>query len=701
MIFYLLSVALILTACFIFYKVLLQQETFFPLNRFILIGCLALSFSIPFIPIPQEWSFRKANTQIERFIPLAPSNSIAAPENNTVSQPILKKSETVDTVAEKPSSFFKDLSFYEIMIWAYWLGVVIFAVNFIVQLGSLLYKAYSSPFIKDGRFRIIELSGNEAPCSFGNNIFINPEKYDWDTYSQILLHEKIHIQQGHSYDILFAELALIFQWFNPFAWLYRKAVEDNLEFLTDNELLAHSNIERASYQMSLVKVSVPRFPISLTTNYNQSILKKRLVMMNAKKSNVNSTWKYLFIFPLLLLFVALLNEPMAYGSANVKNNTADKFQPIDTEGTWFATIRNDQITIRFESDEDGKSNSSHTFSLSEFKNLPQNKEGNFTLTRDPGTIAFAGKFDGKTGMGTYKFNADATFLSFLAKEGVEAKDKDALVFCMVNLTKNFVNSLKAEGYTRFTKDDLIPLAALKIDVEYIRSLKNAGLTNTSLQDLIPLKALDIDGAYVKDIKNSGYKNVNAGNLITLKSQGIDGDFIKNAKASSGVSASSSTDNQMLALANEKGQKGSKGPKGDKNSNHDSDEDHTLDNLITKKVLNITPAFAKSFTDNGIKVSDEELIPLKTMGITADFFKEFENIGVKLEAEEAISLKSIGLTANEYTDYKKLGFKNLTLSDVISAKATGTSVSFISSMRKKGHDYTSIEKYVTMRVLSID
>ena len=36
---------------------------------------------------------------------------------------------------------------------------------------------------------------------------------------------------------LFAELVLIFQWFNPFAWLYRKELENNLEFLTDDQLV--------------------------------------------------------------------------------------------------------------------------------------------------------------------------------------------------------------------------------------------------------------------------------------------------------------------------------------------------------------------------------------------------------------------------------------------------------------------------------
>src|SRR5688572_5198754 len=123
-----------------------------------------------------------------------------------------------------------------IVFTVYWLGVGIFLVNFLVQIIVLLYRAYSRPVIKDGKFRIVELSGDKAPCSFGNNIFINPEKYDWDTYNQILQHEKVHIRQGHTMDILIAELVLIFQWFNPFAWLYRREVESNLEFLTDDHM---------------------------------------------------------------------------------------------------------------------------------------------------------------------------------------------------------------------------------------------------------------------------------------------------------------------------------------------------------------------------------------------------------------------------------------------------------------------------------
>ena len=104
---------------------------------------------------------------------------------------------------------------------------------------------------------------------------------------------------------MLAEAVIIFQWFNPFAWQWRKALESNLEFLTDSEMLQQETVEKESYQFSLLKVAAPHFPLCLTTNYNQSLIKKRIIMMNSKKSNVNTTWKYFFLLPLLVLFACL------------------------------------------------------------------------------------------------------------------------------------------------------------------------------------------------------------------------------------------------------------------------------------------------------------------------------------------------------------------------------------------------------------
>src|SRR5258708_6742837 len=204
------------------------------------------------------------------------------------------------------------------LFYLYWAGVAAFGLNLLLQVVVLLIRAYSNPVIKDGKFRIIEVKGDKAPCSFGNNIFINPEKYDWDTYNQILMHEKVHIQQGHSFDILLAELVLVFQWFNPFAWLYRGELENNLEFLTDEAVLDQNSVEKSSYQMSLLKVSAPHLALSVTTNYNQSLLKKRIVMMNAKKSNIHTMWKYFILAPLMAGLACALNQTVAFSQTTAK-----------------------------------------------------------------------------------------------------------------------------------------------------------------------------------------------------------------------------------------------------------------------------------------------------------------------------------------------------------------------------------------------
>src|SRR6478752_3478972 len=255
---YIINVAVILLACLAFYKLLLRRETFYKVNRFFLIACLAISFALALVQVPQQFSFRKPTTAVIQ------QPSLIVTEQVLQSPPNVKQDRkntegdsnaTQTGTAKAENSGFSFAQLMNWLFWIYWFGVIVFGVSFLFQLVLLLVRAYRSPVIIDGPYRIVEVSGDKAPCSFGNNIFINPEKYEWDTYNQILLHEKIHIEQGHSFDILVAELLLVFQWFNPFAWLYRKELENNLEFLTDDAVLHHKEVDRSSYQMSLLKVS--------------------------------------------------------------------------------------------------------------------------------------------------------------------------------------------------------------------------------------------------------------------------------------------------------------------------------------------------------------------------------------------------------------------------------------------------------------
>ncbi|HVV54327.1 MAG TPA: M56 family metallopeptidase, partial [Mucilaginibacter sp.] len=458
---YILHVALLISVCLLFYKIFLQKETFYRLNRVVLLSCLALSFVVPLIIIPQAWTLRTAPEQAVISNEQQPQQDTYSRLKEQIQQKVLaEQKQTVKPVASAPlpakslSSAAPDKPIWPIvfkwLFYLYWAGAAAFGLNLLLQVIVLLIRAYSNPVIVDGKFRIIEVKGDKAPCSFGNNIFINPEKYDWDTYNQILMHEKVHIQQGHSFDILLAELVLVFQWFNPFAWLYRGELENNLEFLTDEAVLDRNPVEKESYQMSLLRVSAPHLALSVTTNYNQSLLKKRIIMMNAKKSNIHTMWKYFILVPIMCALACALNQTafsqVKTGKTSAHNHTTNnKWDSVDrSQGSWFATIKGEKVRMEFRSDDDDHGWSDNDdFLLSEFSAIPRNTKADFTLKREAGTMLLNGKFDGDEGYGHYKFTPNLEFTGYLKSEGVSGIDEnDQFAFFVLNIKKGYIETLK-------------------------------------------------------------------------------------------------------------------------------------------------------------------------------------------------------------------------------------------------------------------
>ncbi|WP_166921979.1 M56 family metallopeptidase [Flavobacterium poyangense] len=687
---YILYTALILSACLAFYKLLLQKETFFHLNRFVLLACMVVAFVLPLLPVPHQISFRKDTVVTPIVVAKMPvdDNTIVAPKVTPVQE----------AQVEQTQQHFNVEVMLQGLVYLYWFGVLIFAFNFLMQTIILLYRSYSLSVIQDGKFRIVEIKEDKAPCSFANTIFINPEKYEWDTYNQILLHEKIHVEQKHTIDLLLAELVLIFQWFNPFAWQWRKTLESNLEFLTDDKMLQQNTVEKESYQFSLLKVAAPQFPLSLTTNYNQSLLKKRIIMMNSKKSNVHTTWKYFFLVPLLVLFACLFNQPAAQSQtlSSIKENKEQSNiqNGMKTEGSWFATIKGNTVNIQFKND--GNNNSSTTFQLSELSALPKDKNGEFTITRESGTMNFIGKFEGETGMGTYKFVANKNFSKEMAQEGVKVTEEDDLmVFFMVNLKSSYVKMLKKNGYKNVDKGQLIPLAALDVNEDYVNSIKGSGLVNFDLEDLIPFKSLGIDKDFIDEIRKAGYKDISADKLIALKSQGIDGKYIADFHDASKGNIGNITEDNILAF---------------KSLNIDKEfidsfkqlgyNDLSNDELMALKSLNVTPEYVKDFEKIGYKnIKVDDLFALKSMNITPKYINEFEKTGYKnIKPNDLFALKSQNITADLIKQYKDLGFGDLNLDDVIAAKSVGASPDFIKSMKSKGHDFKDLDKYVQLKAV---
>lgn len=716
---YILHVALLISVCLLFYKIFLQRETFYRLNRVVLLICLGLSFVLPLISIPQAWTLRLQPTEAVAInqADIKPAQQATLPLDQLIQKQATEKVQPVKTkqiVVAKEKPVVQEKPIWPIaakwMVYLYWTGVAAFGLNLLIQVIVLLIRAYSNPVIKDGKFRIVEVSGDKAPCSFGNNIFINPEKYDWDTYNQILIHEKVHIQQGHSFDIMLSELVLVFQWFNLFAWLYRGELENNLEFLTDEAVLDQNGLEKFSYQMSLLKVSAPHLALSVTTNYNQSLLKKRIVMMNAKKSNIHTMWKYFILIPIMGGLACALNET-AFSQTNKSTHAKTTVRAHQshqnwgntdrTAGSWFATIKGERVRIEFRSDEDDKdwNSSSDNFKLSELSTVPREQKGDFTITRDAGTMKFNGRFDGDQGYGHYKFEANKEFEAYVGNQGVTDMDyQDEFAFFILNITKDYVAMLKRNGFGNISKNEMISMAALKVDEPFIKSWKENGYHDVSANDLVSARALGVDGEYIKEIHSAGYPQISYNQLISFKAQGITGAYIRGLRKGEKpgeVSLPSPEDVSSYRALNVD----SSYLQGLRTVGYDN---IPFNEVTSMKSLDITPEYVKGFNQIGYKdLSPNDLMSFKSLGVTPEYVKAFKDIGYSdIPVNELMSLKSLGIDAGYANGFKSLGFKEIPLNDLNSFKSLGITSEYVKSFQTIGYKDISPNELTSLKSLGV-
>ena len=715
MIIYSLHVALLLAIWLVFYKLLLQKETYYKLNRIMLLACLVLAFVLPLIPVSAKFSFREAD---QNMAPIGKELTAVETQNPVVvetgddngektenvpstivenDQMLANEDEAIanstfvnDIVNHETSTFDKVLKY---AVWIYWTGVAILGANLLLQIVVLFLQGYRKPVIKDGIFRIVELDSDKAPCSFGNTIFINPAKYDWETYNQILTHEKVHIKQGHTFDLMLAEIVLVLQWFNPFAWLYRKDLESNLEFLTDDSVLHKHNIDFEDYQLSLLKVSVPNLSMNITTNYNQSLLKKRIVMMNSKRSNVHIMWKYLMIAPLLVLLICGLNKPEAQAidvEAHYTEITSElPVYSSQSRGLWSATIKGDKVNMQCKTnDERQNKNYSYvlpdmgTFKLNEFTNLPKTEKSDFAVSREAGTTTFNGKFDDNQGFGKYKFTVSNGYRSYIEFKNIRDMDEDDyFAFFILDIKKSYIQLLNDNGYASLTKSQVLTSFANNVDEKFITFWQRNGVEMVTLNQLISLKKLKIDSVYLAEIRKAGYKDVTITQLINFKSKNITPSYItglRNAKKQP-IAADATIAATTVV-----------------------EEQPTVNEVIKSRSMNIDTNFVASLRDIGYTdLSSQTVYNLRTQGITAAFIKSYMDIGMKnLTPNTLYNLKTQKLTAAYIKDFYDIGLKDITITSLYNYRAQGISAAFIKSFHDiglKDISYNTLYNYKTQKI----
>ncbi len=279
---YLLKANVALSLFFLAYRLGLRRLTFYTLNRVFLLCGIVCSSLFPLVSVN---AFVDRHETIAGGIAYLPDLSALTVQDERF---------TVWTA----------------LVYVFWAGVAVMMVRLAIQLLSLWkIHRHSSPAQVDG-VPVRALRQQVNPFSFFRHIYINPSLHLPEERQGILSHEKVHVRQWHSADVVLGELNNVFYWFNPGAWLMKTAIRENLEFITDRCLLKQG-VDKTAYQYSLIKVSGIPYATAIANNFNFSHLKNRIIMMNRKKSSTFQLVRYVALGAVVGGLVLSLNYSRA------------------------------------------------------------------------------------------------------------------------------------------------------------------------------------------------------------------------------------------------------------------------------------------------------------------------------------------------------------------------------------------------------
>ncbi len=282
---YIGKAALAAGAFYLVFLALFQNRKQFTFNRIYLPVSLALSFAIPLITF----------TTVNYLEPL-PVESTPLPVFTESFEPVVRQQSQPQLIWE----------WYHYLFAIYAAGTALFLVRLLLGHG----KAWS--IIRKSRVQelfdsLVNVSKKDIhPFSFFSKIVLSEKTLSSPHLKIIVQHEKIHVKEKHTLDILFTEILFLLQWFNPFVWLLKDAVKNNLEYKTDHEIAKINNAQ--TYQLAMLALADKQGVAPFLTALNGSQLKSRIIMMKKKTQNKYAWLKQLVILPLLAVLVMGLAE---------------------------------------------------------------------------------------------------------------------------------------------------------------------------------------------------------------------------------------------------------------------------------------------------------------------------------------------------------------------------------------------------------
>ena len=507
---YFLKINVAIALFYAFYRLFFYKDTFFTWRRAALLCFFAVSAVYPLLNI-QTWI-----TEQQPMVAMADLYAdIVLPE--------------FTITPEQVTSDWKTL-LPQTVGFAYWGMVIVLAIRFLIQLAGIIRLAFRCRKAKIENTNVHLLRQASGPFSFFHWIFIHPTSHTEDELSEILTHEQTHANQWHSIDVLVSEIVCIFCWFNPFAWLMKREIRTNLEYLADNRVLETGHDSKA-YQYHLLGLSHHKAAATIYNSFNVLPLKKRIKMMNKKRTREIGRTKYLMFLPLAALLMIISNiEAVARTTKEMakevieaveENLTSDTTAPdmeVSTEPTPAETPmpqQNKDKLVNYKGvvvDKDGKAVEGAEFFIDGDHRLPQGqsyvtgKNGSFSFKAfENAKMIVIWKKDGKM-MGVpvtvnKEDNSNMKIIMNRKWQNPPADDPDNPVFEVVEVMPEFPDG-GMPGLMNFLSNNIkYPVNAQKRGVQGRVSVQFIVNADGSISDVGIIRAVDpdLDGEAVRVI----------------------------------------------------------------------------------------------------------------------------------------------------------------------------------------------------------
>ncbi len=326
---YLLEVSICQIVLYLLYKLLSSNLTFFSLNRIFLLGSVIVSLIIPAVQI-QLYETQSISSEPFIFSWLANKSNYVV----EVTQSTIQQTGSVN--------WFQLLLFFVTSI--YFVGLIFFSYRLIGGILRLKRIVKENPVEIINGYKVIKFNSGPAFYSFLGYIFINKDTGQLNPKELELVsrHEQLHIDLGHSYDLLILELARIICWFNPaIHWLKNAAVE-NHEYEVDkliNEDEVYSNL--------ILKLSMNKDELIITNQFSMKNMKKRINLIYQSNTKAMKKLYYLSIIPIvgvLLAFFSFTEKDVVAQSNSDKNSNENGLIIENVEWVGNSVYSDDYLT---------------------------------------------------------------------------------------------------------------------------------------------------------------------------------------------------------------------------------------------------------------------------------------------------------------------------------------------------------------------